>query len=349
MADPIPPTPQALREALDLSAEILDDIELSRVPLTNIALKASRLARLLNHFDAQVVFSHEASGYPLSPTGVLSPEIWRLIELSGRTFQQKDAQSEEIKTYGYVESVEQLEAQIQAARLGLEAAQDGDVSIASANPNQVVCTPTGNYLERQGLHRQITQASQRLSSRRAFIHNYVSGCHYQLKFSGVAQDVFSVVRETVDREVGRLVPDAVQKFNAVHDNLRSENPEDWSNAVHSCRRILQDLADKLFPPQSESRLVKDGKEEREIKLDKDHYIIRLMCFTQDNSSSSRFEEIVGSHLRFLGDRLDAIFKAAQKGSHASVGREEANRYVVYTYMVVGDILSLKRTTEQNRI
>ena len=55
-----------------------------------------------------------------------------------------------------------------------------------------------------------------------------------------------------------------------------------------------------------------------------------------------FKNIVGSHLAYLGDRLDSIFSAAQKGSHAKVGREEADRYVVYTYMIVGDILSLTR-------
>jgi hypothetical protein len=257
----------------------------------------------------------------------------------GRTFQQKDIQSGEIKTFAYIESIEQLESQIEAAKLGIQAAHD--VSISLANPNQYLWTPTGNYLERQGLHQRITQASERLSSRRALVYDYVSRRYYELKFSGVAQDVFSTVRESADRGIGNVVPDSVQKFNAVHDNLRSDNPEDWSNAVHSCRRILQDLADAVFPPQSESRLIKDGNMEREIKLGHDHYINRLMCFVQDNSSSSRFENIVGSHLQFLGDRLDAIFKAAQKGSHASVDREDANRYVVYTYMVVGDILSLR--------
>jgi len=181
------------------------------------------------------------------------------------------------------------------------------------------------------------------------IHDYVSQRHYELKFSDVAQDVFSTIRETVDREVGSVVPDAVQKFNAVHENLRSDNPEDWSNAVHSCRRILQDLADMLFPPQPESRFVKEGKQEREIKLGADHYINRLVCFVEDHSSSSRFEELVGSHLRFLGDRLDTIFRAAQKGSHKSVGREEANRYVVYTYMIVGDILALNRESNKAKI
>mgnify|MGYP000465787542 CR=1 FL=1 len=47
----IPPSRQALEEALELSAEILKNIELSDMPLALIALKASRLARLLNDFN----------------------------------------------------------------------------------------------------------------------------------------------------------------------------------------------------------------------------------------------------------------------------------------------------------
>ena len=65
-----------------------------------------------------------------------------------------------------------------------------------------------------------------------------------------------------------------------------------------------------------------------------------MCFVEDKSDSDRFADLVGSHLSFLGDRLDAVFEATQKGSHASVTREELNRYVVYAYMLIGDILSL---------
>ncbi|WP_110989543.1 hypothetical protein, partial [Acinetobacter baumannii] len=60
-----------------------------------------------------------------------------------------------------------------------------------------------------------------------------------------------------------------------------------------------------------------------------------------NTDSKRFEEIVGSHMKYLGERLDAIFQAAQKGSHDIISsREEADRYVIYTYLVIGDILSL---------
>ncbi len=133
----------------------------------------------------------------------------------------------------------------------------------------------------------------------------------------------------------------MQRFSAAYDNLRSTNPEDWSNAVHSCRRILEDLADSVFPPQQEPRIKVVNGREIKIQLKKQNYINRIVAFVEDNSESGRFVAIVGSHLRFLGDRLDAAFGAAQKGTHQTiVSREEADRYVLFTYMLVGDIIAL---------
>jgi hypothetical protein len=339
LVNEIPPTPKALDEAMVLSAEILKDIELSSISLAKIALKASRLARLLNQDIPQQIFLYEASGYPSTPDGV-APDVWKLVEMAGRTYQETDANSKAPRTVAYFESIEQLEELITAAKIGLEAAKDHDVSISSANPNQWIAAPVGNVMERQGLHTRISVSSQRLASRRALIYQYATRRHYELKFSGVAQDVFSRVREEVDFRIGKHVPSAVQKFAAVHDNLISKNPEDWSNAVHSCRRILQDLADAVFPPQTDDRTRSENGKQKHIKLGPDQYVNRLMCFVEDRNSSARFNDLVGSHLGFLGDRLDAVFLATQKGSHSSVKRDEANRYVIFTYMVVGDILAL---------
>ena len=52
--------------------------------------------------------------------------------------------------------------------------------------------------------------------------------------------------------------------------------------------------------------------------------------------------IVGSDLNYLGNRLDAVAAGAQKGSHTDiVTQEEADRIVVHTYMILGEILSLQ--------
>jgi len=188
------------------------------------------------------------------------------------------------------------------------------------------------------------RAAKRLASRRAYVHEFVSGLHYELRYSASVYDLFTAVRQRVDRSVPEVMPDSVRRFDAIYSNLVSDNPEDWSNAVHSCRRILQDLADAVFPAQDEPRVVGEGKQRRTIALGPDNYVNRIACFAEDNEDSARSKDLIGSHLSFLGDRLDAVFYAAQKGSHDNVDRREAERYVVYTYMLVGDILGLLDAT-----
>ena len=189
--------------------------------------------------------------------------------------------------------------------------------------------------------RDMDSATGKLASRRTVIYDYAIRKHYEIRFSSLAEDVFGRIRSRIDSSIGLAVPDAVRKLTSVHDNLVSDNPEDWSNAAHSCRRVLQDLADAVFPPQDKlaTRMV-DGKQ-IEIRLGADQYINRLIAYIEDSSESGRFREIVGSHLRYMGHRLDALFEAAQKGSHSTVTKEEADRCVVYTYLLVGDILSLR--------
>ncbi len=342
MPDQIPPSRQAMAEALSLSAEILKNVELSELPLTNIALKVSRLARLLKEFDVQKKMAYEVSGYHVVPGG-LPQDIWQLALDADRKFEKLNPETKKNEQYVYLESISELEEQLRIAETSLAAARDPDFAISSANPTQNVYSPTGNVVERNTIRQSVTQASKRLASRRTLIYQYTMRKHYELKFSGIAEDVFFRVGQQVDATIGRLIPDAVKRLTSIYENLHSENPEDWSNAVHSCRRILQDLADVVFPAIDEERIVKFEGKTRTIKLSKNNYINRIMAFVQDSSDSERFQDLVGSHLVFLGDRLDSIFKASQKGSHTVIiNRKEADRYVVYTYLLVGDILSLHK-------
>mgnify|MGYP001051991965 CR=1 FL=1 len=334
----ITPNPQSLSEALDLSSEILKNLELSELPLKTIALKASRLARLLNDFDYQKIMSYEAGGYPNQKT--IAPETARLAILAQRVYEQIYPSDGEVKEYIYFSSVGELEQNLNTTETSLAAARDPDISVSSANPHQYVSAGIVNRQERHNIRVTAITIARRLENRRNFIYQYVLRKHYELKFSGIANDLFSRYRLEVDSKIGKKLPKSINKFSAVYENLVSENPENWANAVHSCRRILQDLADAVFPPTSETRLRKSGNQDIEIKLGNNEYINRLIAFIEDNSDSERFEELIGSHLSYLGDRLDSVFKASQKGSHSTVTKEEADRYVLYTYLLVGDVLSL---------
>jgi hypothetical protein len=339
MSNDIPPSRQALREALTLSEDILRNIELNTLPLANVALQASRLARLLNDFMNQKVMEYEASGYPSTPNG-MEAEIYQLAVFAGRESQEKDNKTGAINNYVYRTSIEELEQELKSFESALAAARDPDIAVSSANPNQMVWNPVGNKFERDTIRTSAARAQRRLSSRRSFIYSYVLRKHYELKYSGIADDIFSRIRGKVDSAIGDNIPDAVQKLTAVYENLQSENPEDWSNAVHSCRRLLQDLANAIYPARADIVKTINGKE-RVINLGPDNFINRLIAFIEERSTSERFIEIVGSHIKFMGERLDSVFQAAQKGSHTKIiSREEADRYVVYTYLITGDILGL---------
>lgn len=334
----VSPSREALEQALVLAGDILRNIELSEAAISVCLLKASRLARLLNDRDHQLAFEYEASGYPSTPQGI-SPEVWRIAKLSGRVYQEIDKNQNTVERASTI-AVEVLEQRIAAAKDAILAARDPNVSVSSANPHQFVGVPVRNTLERSDLRKSLSKDAELLASRRGFLHRYVAQRYDELRFSGIADDIFSRIRSAVDQRIGETVPRAVQKFSAVYGNLQSDNPEDWANAVHSCRRILQDLADALFPAREDvEKEIGDSK--RIIKLGPDNYINRLVAYVEQNSGSGRYEAVVGSSLNYIGDRLDAVFSAAQKGSHAEISsREEADRYVVYTYMLVADILSL---------
>lgn len=206
MSEIVKPTTAALREALALSEDLLRGIELSELPLTNAALKAYRLARLLNEFTYQKAFEYEAGGYPTTPNGV-PPEVWECAELAGRVKQRKDDKGL-LKSVATLESIEQLEAQIEATKLGIDAARDSSVSVSSANPSQYVHA-VGNSMERMRLHGELKEAVSKLGSRRSFIYGYVVRKNLELKFSDVASDAFSRIREYVDASIGAAVPGAV--------------------------------------------------------------------------------------------------------------------------------------------
>ncbi len=329
----IPATKKALNEALKLSEEIIKNIELSEIPLSNIALKTARLSRLINDFEMTEIIKYEISGYPTTTSGFIPKDKWKLGIKANRL------KTEDTTQYIYHESIEQLENELDFNKIAIEVARDADISSSPSNPQHRPYT--GNWKERTDIRERNVIVSQRLASRRSFIYQYVLQKYLELNYSNIADDIFANIREKVDKKIGKLVPEAVKRFNAVYDNLKSENTEDWSNAVHSCRRIIEDLANAVYPPTEDKKIEIEGKE-KIIKLDNTHYRNRIMEFIIGTSKSKSFTSIVGSQLKFIEDRLKSTDKASSKGTHTIIiSKDEANRTVLYTYLLIGDILSLK--------
>lgn len=325
-----------IKECTELSGEILRNFELSEIPMGNIVLKCLRLCRLLGDQKGTLLFTYESSGYPRGADGKYTTQAERIAVLAHREFQQYDYVAKDISNYVSYALISDLESGIETLRIKLAASADPGVALTSANPNQILRVPDGNSQERSQITFQIHQKMQILTQVKGALYNYILTIYNKLVYGNIVEDIFTESRIRVNEKLGEYCPKSVEKFVSVYENLLSDNPEDYANAVHSCRRILVDLADALYPP-SDTPIQVNGKT---IKVGVDQYINRLIQYICSKSGSKTYKDIVGSDLRSIGERLDAINNAVCKGTHADITKDEAQRYIIHTYLLIGDVISL---------
>lgn len=323
-------------EALRLAEEILKNIELQEVSLSSIALRCARLARITNNQIAMDLFRYELTGYPKDLKGFILAKAFEIARFANRNYFQTDKAGAS-REYMFPETVAELENELIAAKEQMKVAFDRDVSIASANPTQHVFSPVGNTFERNSLRQTITEKSKKIDQLRTAYYNYVLGVYYELQFKNISEDIFQKNKLIVDKALSEHLPETFEKFVSVYENLESKNKEDWANAVHSCRRVLSDLADFIYPADNKQIDIGSGKK---IVLSKDNYIARLKEYIKGKGSGKSFARVVGSHLDYIGDRIDSLYGSTNKGTHAKVSQKEAESYVMYTYMLVGNIMDL---------
>lgn len=328
-------------EAFDLSSEVLADLELGRLPLSGCVMKAARLARLVGDDDYFLILRNELSGYPSTPKGV-PPDVWRLCTLANRVKAREKTDDKgkgagDVIETAEIRSIASIEENAATLKMRLSFFQPQPVNISSANPNQYISTPIRDISTEAKIALSYRDEISLLAARRAFVYDFVLAKHFELRVSSAAEDIFDGYRKRVDDYLGQLVPDELRRLDSIRANIESDNPEDWANAAHSCRRLLQAVADELYPPADQPAKSADGKT---IKVGQENYINRLVMFCENKMSSGVSFKVMSSDLKYIGERLDAVFSAAQKGSHANIDRSEAERFVIHTYLLIGDVLDL---------
>jgi hypothetical protein len=174
---------------------------------------------------------------------------------------------------------------------------------------------------------------------------YLCDCEAKLTFSSTSGTVFDRHRRRVDRYLAELAPDALDKLNASYRRARDGEPESLSQALLSCRRVLESVADVVFPPQSEPNTDTKGNVHL---VDRPHYKNRLDAFVDLAFLGETTNRTVHASFDDLDARIETLDKLTQKGVHDAVTQEEVDLCVVQTYLLTGEILSLheSRTASQ---
>lgn len=314
-------------ECINLAKDILIDFELSRLPIEKILFKCIRLCRLRNDDFGQHLFMLETVGYNDS---VLPSEI---VEAAATRAGRMNHNKETGKSTYYTSSLAALESEMEANRIRLSIASDPNVSVSSSNPNQFVFNPIGNTLERKEIVSSIGNSKALIQRVSGNLYSYILAVYYELEYGYMVNDIYSAAITRTTVKLGKVCPQGIKIINSIEANLNSQNPEDWANAVHSCRRIIKDLADELYP--ASDPIFIDGKK---IKLGNDQYINRLVQFVSEKKQSSTHAKIINCDLAYIGNRLDAVQEASSKGTHSDVTLDEATKYVMHTFFLISDVL-----------
>lgn len=308
-------------EALDLAESLLENIELNQISAVDVVRRASRLARLLDDQEATEWLRYELGGYP-------SPLDARATRAALRS--QRSAPEDKVWTG----SLASLQADATGAELQLQ-----QLGTGGSGGQWELAVETRRQTERGDLRRLFSARRDLIDKIVGAIHSYVADRYQELRFGSAVESASEVVRDEVDGEIATVVPGALPMIAAALESAASENPEHWSAAAATCRRLLKEVADVLRPPGEP--VVKKG---RTIKMGPSNYINRLVDWIDEQPASATAAEMTMAELEYLGRRLDAADAAGHKGAHENVARAEASRFITATYLLLGDILRLRRQT-----
>lgn len=175
-----------------------------------------------------------------------------------------------------------------------------------------------------------TNLDAHLSYVRRRSHEFAAQLLNKLKFLGMPSNCFDILRSAVDEKLLDLNPTLAEQLMLAFKSVSSAKNEEWSQALTSCRRLLEGLADAVCPANSDPLL---GR-----LLSQAQYVNRLWDFMDRSIESDSNKALAKVHVDFLGSWMEKTNKMANKGVHAEVGQLEAVKAVFHTYLVIADIL-----------
>jgi|GEM_PF-1510392 hypothetical protein len=344
-----------IQEIIKTSGEVLADIEAGTVPLKHIIPKCLRVARLRNDFDAIKWFTLELNGYRQSDIlpDISLQDIRQATIRSGRGYTKKDEQTGKEQEFYWPHSITEIEATVQSQQEYLknlrtpESFQPAVNKTSSSNEmfgsssNEQVVETLGSVLsniERQknSILADIKWGKSLLSKIRTHIYNYVLNVNFQVKFENVTESIFQETKERVDAQLALICPDAIKKFVAAYERLSSDNPEEWSQAMSSCRNVLKEFADYVFPARKEPYKKRNGEP---LLVTDNSYKNRLLAFIDINATGDK-NKFLSSRASDLENRIHTLNDLLSRGTHEGLDITDVRMLVFETYFLIGSLLGL---------
>jgi DNA uptake protein ComE-like DNA-binding protein len=161
-------------------------------------------------------------------------------------------------------------------------------------------------------------------------HAHATRMYNRIAYADTPQTAFDVLKRAVDDRLLDVMPEQAEQLMLAFRAVAGDDAEGWSQALASCRRFLEALADFVSPPTSEPTA---GRQ-----LGKQQYINRLWAFMDRAIESDTNRELAKKHVDLIGAYVERAYRLTNKGVHTGVTKLEAVKAVFHTYLVTVDIL-----------
>jgi len=141
----------------------------------------------------------------------------------------------------------------------------------------------------------------------------------------------------VESFLPQISPRVLEQFTAAYRRAREDDAESKTHALATCCRILESVADVVFPPQAGPAVDSTGKSR---KVGAENYVNRLWMFVADSMSGSTHSKLLLATLQDFGSRIDTVYSLTNKGVHSDVAQAEVDTCVMQTYLLTGEILRI---------
>lgn len=326
-------------QALECCEKVLDGLELGTITISSALLLCIRIARLINDIDALVWLQYESGGYPRNDEGYIISEAWQIAYDNGRGSYDNDK-----KVVVFSETVMELEAKIEMQKKAISNFSTEGVSVAGEWAATTMRKLTDTVVNSTGvIINSVAANEKKIAILKSKYYDYALKKQIELSFGNVTADVFSVYREKVDNYFSQLSYDTVLKLQAIEDKINSDNPEVYSQALTTCRRLFEntsvELFKKYFPHYTEKTYKTiSGKE---IDVSGDHYLNKLSAVIEKLQGKSVNKSLIGTNVLYLLDRIESLNNLQCKGVHSDITKQDAMQCIIQTYICLGDILTLQ--------
>lgn len=298
---------------LKLATEIMDDIELSRNEAQSILLKTTRLARYVDDSETRAFLKFEMQGYSNNELGR------KYMTLTGR-WTDKD------KDLGYWYPLSQVEAKIEVENTKLAQLRIPDTSADTARI--IVRDIRTNISETAVRIAKLGGVKSRVIS---LLHDFVTNVYYERTFDNLAEGIFESYKKDIDLLIAENSGDIIEQIPSVVARLSESDSESISQALTTCRRIIDSFANHIFPPSEETFNIGGN----ELSLKENNVLNRINVFIHQNCEST-------NRRKKLKQNLTNLYSRVSSGVHSDVDYKEAKNLFLNVYLILGEILTLKK-------